>query len=93
MLQEPFGLGERGGSQESLEDLPGAIQGRRGLGWSGELEEAPAEAEQGERLLGDDSERLPTNYGIAVGLGCGSQVATSLGQRGVAITMACSEYG
>ena len=45
-------------------------------------------AEQGERMLGNDTERLPTLGGIGVSSGCGLEVAMGFGEGG-----ACRRQG
>ncbi len=75
LRQEFVDLGERGRSLQPLEDLAGVLQDGRGLGRSGESDEAPTLAEERERLLGDDPEPLPAAGSIGVGIGGGRQVA------------------
>ncbi len=80
LLQERVGLVERGGCLERFEDLASMPQDRCGLGRSGEPDEAPALAEERERVLGDDPEPLPAIGGLLVGFGGGWEVSSGLGE-------------
>ena len=88
--QERVGLGERGGRMEPFEDLAGVLQDGCGLGRSGEPEEAPALAEERERLLGDDPEPLPAIGGIGVGIGGDCRSPRASVRAAFAATRACS---
>ncbi len=56
------------------------LEDGRCLGRSEEFHEAPALAEERERLLGDDPEPLPSIGGIGVGIGGALQIPSSLGE-------------
>jgi hypothetical protein len=81
-LLQREGLGERRGGLEPLKDLATLLQDGRGLGRSGEPEEAPAPAERRERLLTDHPEPLSAISVIAAGIGSGVQVPSDLGESG-----------
>ena len=61
----------------------GRVAGSGGLAHSRELEEAPATAEERERLLYDDPEPLPAIGGLGVGIGGGLEVPAGLGSGSV----------
>jgi hypothetical protein len=61
-----------------------------GLGRSGEPEETPTLAEEGERALGDDPEPLRATRGIGVGIDGWLQVSETSGSAAFAATTACS---
>ena len=77
-----------GAACELLEDLAGLLEDGAGFARSAEAGEAAALAEQGERLLGNDTERLPALGGIGVPGGRGLEVAVGFGEGG-----ACRRQG
>src|SRR5207244_10764676 len=81
--QECVGRGEGGGRLEPREDLAGSSEDGVGLNRSGKSEEAPAPAQERERLLCDDPEPLPAIRGLGVSIGGGLEVAPGLGERAV----------
>ena len=83
LSQELVGLYEGGGCLQGLEDLAGLLEDGAGFAGPAELGEAAALAEQGERLLGNNPEGLPTLGGVGVPLGRTLQLAASLGEGGV----------
>ena len=88
MLQELVDLCEGRGGLELLEDLASLMEDGAGFARSAAVGEAAALAEQGERLLGNDTERLPALGGIGVPGGRGLEVAVGLGEGG-----ACRHQG
>ena len=56
LLEKGVGLGERGGGLELLEDVAGLVEGEESPCQVAERDEATALAEEGERLLRDDTQ-------------------------------------
>ena len=83
LLEKRVGLGERGGGLELLEDVAGLAEGLGGLGQVAEFDEATALAEEGERLLRDDTERLPAPGGVGVPRRSCVVVTVGFGEGGV----------